>query len=250
MHSTEPSLPSSYQSKGLVLIVEDNQRINEEMCLLLTNAGWRVRSAYDALEFRREVSKEEPMIALLDLNLPGEDGISLCKWLRSISPAVGIVLLTARVMGSERTQGYLAGADIYLTKPTRPEELLAVLQNLSRRTMPNGNEAISMQLGNPWTLNVKSMHLLSPQRDVLSLTPSECKLLMQLSLTPDWCTHEEIIDALFSGGLNDKSDKAKLEVLVSRLRSKLQRIIDLDFQIKTVHGKGYQLTQALKLRDL
>ncbi|MEI7783517.1 MAG: response regulator transcription factor [Betaproteobacteria bacterium] len=159
------------------------------------------------------------------------------------------MLLTARVMGSERTEGYQAGADVYLTKPTRPEELLAVLHNLSRRAAP-GLWLAEPDTGGPWTLHNKSMRLLSPHGDILSLTRSECSLLQHLSDTAGACSYEELIDAIGSGGLNDKADKARLEVLVSRLRTKLRQVKDLSMAIKTVHGKGYELTQAMKVQAI
>lgn len=234
---------------GSVLMVEDNQRVAEEISLVLMQAGWDVRCAQDAREFRAAVAEREPTLVVLDLNLPGEDGISLCKWLRSTRAHVGVVLLTARVMGSERTEGYVAGADVYLTKPTRPQELLAVLSNLSRRTAPapwvNGSTPTE-----PWTLHSRSLRLLSPFRDILSLTRSECSLLEHLSDAAAVCSYEELIDAMGSGGLRDKADKANLEVLVSRLRTKLRKVKDQGLEIRTVHGIGYELTQPLRIQSI
>ena len=247
MPSPETHQPTPKPDLGSVLMVEDNLRVSEEISLVLEHAGWRVRCVPDGKSFRHAVAELAPMMVVLDLNLPGEDGISLCKWLRSTLPGVGIVLLTARVMGSERTEGYMAGADVYLTKPTRAEELLAVLHNLSRRAAP-GPMLAGPQVGDPWTLHSKSLRLLSPRGDILSLTRSECGLLQHLGDTSGVCTYEELIDALGSGGLNDKVDKARLEVLVSRLRTKLRHVKELGLELKTVHGKGFQLVQALRVQ--
>jgi len=249
MRSTETSHGAAKPGLGSVLMVEDNLRVSEEISLVLEQAGWSVRCAQDAKDFRQAVAQQTPMLVVLDLNLPGEDGISLCKWLRSVVPDVGIVLLTARVMGAERTEGYMAGADVYLTKPTRPEELLAVLHNLSRRAAPCPRVE-GTQTDGPWTLHSKSLRLLSPQGDILSLTPSECGLLQHLSDTAGPCSYEDLIDAIGSGGLNDKADKARLEVLVSRLRTKLRHVQNKGMEIKTVHGKGYQLTQPLRVQAI
>ena len=247
MPSAETHQPAPQPDLGSVLMVEDNLRVSEEVSLVLEHAGWHVRCVQDGKSFRHAVAEQAPTLVVLDLNLPGEDGISLCKWLRSTLPGVGIVLLTARVMGSERTEGYMAGADVYLTKPTRAEELLAVLHNLSRRAAP-GPRPAGPQASGPWTLHSKSLRLLSPHGDILSLTRSECGLLQHLGDTPGVCTYEELIDALGSGGLNDKVDKARLEVLVSRLRTKLRHVKELGLELKTVHGKGYQLAQALRVQ--
>ena len=249
MRSTDSSSGAAKPVLGSVLMVEDNLRVSEEISLVLEQAGWSVRCAQDAKDFRQAVAQQTPMLVVLDLNLPGEDGISLCKWLRSVVPDVGIVLLTARVMGSERTEGYMAGADVYLTKPTRPEELLAVLHNLSRRAAP-GPTVEGTQSDGPWTLHSKSLRLLSPQGDILSLTPSECGLMQHLSDAAGPCNYEDLIDAIGTGGLNDKADKARLEVLVSRLRTKLRHVQNRGMEIKTVHGKGYQLTQPLRVQAI
>ena len=105
---------------GEIMVVDDNLRLSHELSLVLEAAGWSVRCADDGESLRAQVAQKVPAIVVLDLNLPGEDGISLCEWLRRTYPQIGIVMLTARVMGVDRTEGYVAGADIYLTKPTRP----------------------------------------------------------------------------------------------------------------------------------
>ena len=132
--SSKNSPDPSNQSLGSVMLVEDNMRVSEELSLVLESFGYTTKCAYDGQHMRSLLTTYTPDIVILDLNLPNEDGISLCKWLRSIYPSLGIVMLTARVMGSERTEGYQAGADVYLTKPTRPEEILAVVRNIIRRS--------------------------------------------------------------------------------------------------------------------
>jgi len=241
------SFTAPIRSLGLILLVEDNQRVSGEMSLVLQQSGWEVVCASDGQQCRQAVAERAPMIVLLDLNLPGEDGISLCRWLRSTLTEVGIVLLTARVMGSDRTEGYVAGADIYLTKPTRTDELHAVLHNLSRRIGAEADRLERSAIQAPWTLQLKGMRLISPQLDIVSMTPSECVLLQALADASGKCTYEDLIDKLGSGGLNDRADKARLEVLVSRLRTKLRSFKHLGMEVKTVYGTGYRLTGALKI---
>lgn len=241
------SLAVAVEALGEVLVVEDNLRLSHELSLVLQAAGWGVRCADDGESLRAQLAQQEPAIVVLDLNLPGEDGISLCRWLRRTHPKIAVVVLTARVMGSDRTEGYVAGADVYLTKPTRPEELLAILLNLWTRSQmvpATGAQALDQ----PWTLHVKALRLLSPQLDMLSLTPSECVLLQVLASTHGLCTYGQLIDALGRSGLNLNVDKARLEVVVSRLRGKLVTFQDEDFGIKTAHGTGYRLTQPLAVR--
>lgn len=238
--------PSEPISLGTILLVDDNLRVSEEVALVLEAAGWTVFCADDATSFRHMLSGHSPHIVILDLNLPGEDGISLCKWLRQTHPEVGILMLTARVMGSERTEGYMAGADVYLTKPTRPEELLAVTRNLTSRTRLGNNPKDTER---PWTLHFKGARLVSPQSDILSLTPGECLLLRALALTPEAMSYEELFTLIHGNDLFERADKARLEVLVSRLRTKLGKFGIQSLEIKTVHSIGYRLVGALRLHQ-
>lgn len=239
--------PVSSAPLGELIVVDDNLRLSEELGLVLNAAGWTVRCADDGESLRRCMAQQEPDIVLLDLNLPGEDGISLCKWLRSTHPRVGIVMLTARVMGVNRAEGYVAGADIYLTKPTRSEELVAVVHNLRRRSQlaaPASTQAQDM----PWTLHVKDQRLLSPRLDMLSLTPSECLLLETLATVNGLCTYELLNSKMGHAELSEKQAKARLEVIVSRLRSKLAKFPVDRLEIKTDHGTGYGLTRPLAIK--
>jgi len=231
---------------GSVLLVEDNLRVSEELSLVLESAGYTTRCAYDGEHMRAMMAVHTPHVVMLDLNLPNEDGISLCKWLREVYPSLGIVMLTARVMGSERTEGYQAGADVYLTKPTRPEEILAVVRNLLRRSDRTGATANSDPAS--WALHTKSMYLTSPDSDVLSLTPKETIVLTTLAQTSNHCTYEALIDKLGGETLRTSFDKVRLEVLISRLRAKLFNFKGQAFEIKTVHGSGYRLSTPLRVK--
>lgn len=231
---------------GAVLLVEDNLRVSDELALVLSAAGYATRCAYDGEHMRSLLTITTPDVVMLDLNLPNEDGISLCKWLRDLHPFIGIVMLTARVMGSERTEGYQAGADVYLTKPTRPEEILAVIRNLMRRH--DRHASLMPTVAQGWTVHQKSMSLSAPDADVLSLTPKETIALITLAQTSTHCTYDELIEKLSVDAQRTTFDKVRLEVLVSRLRSKLFKFKAQAFEIKTVHGAGYRLSTPLKVK--
>lgn len=231
---------------GTVLLVEDNLRVSDELSLVLTAAGYTTHCAYDGEHMRAMLGLLSPDVVMLDLNLPNEDGISLCKWLRDLHPFLGIVMLTARVMGSERTEGYQAGADVYLTKPTRPEEILAVIRNLMRRHDRHGSPLAAT--AQSWTVHQKSMSLSAPDADVLSLTPKETTALITLAHTSTHCTYDELIEQLSNEVQRTNFDKLRLEVLISRLRSKLFKFKGQAFEIKTVHGAGYRLSIPLKVK--
>jgi DNA-binding response OmpR family regulator len=232
---------------GDLIVVDDNLRLSGELSLVLQAAGWSVRCADDGESLRACMAQQAADIVILDLNLPGEDGISLCKWLRSTHPRIGIVMLTARVMGVERTEGYVAGADIYLTKPTRAQELLAVVHNMHRRSQFCA-PAVAPLPDQPWTLHIKDQRLLSPKLDMLSLTPSECVLLETLASFNGLCTYELLTDKMGHTGLSDKQAKARLEVIVSRLRSNLAKFPADRLEIKTDHGTGYGLANPLAIK--
>jgi DNA-binding response OmpR family regulator len=100
-----------------------------------------------------------------------------------------------------------------------------------------------------WTVHLKSMYLSSPESDVLSLTPKETITLKTLSQSSTHCTYEELIDHLGGEGARSSFDKVRLEVLISRLRSKLFNFKGQAFEIKTVHGSGYRLSTPLKVKS-
>lgn len=232
---------------GSVLLVEDNVRISQEMAQMMNAAGLTTRCAMDSDEMRALIAVSVPDLVLLDLNLPGEDGISICKWLRKVYPHIGIVILTARVMGGERTQGYLAGADIYLTKPTRAEELLAVMRNLLLRLRTPDAEP-SRRHGNAWVLHESEMRLESPEQDQLRLNFKETLILKRLSESQEAVDYQSLIDSI---SLNDGDvaiEKNRLEVIVSRLRAKLESLDSAGIEIKTVHKTGFVLSQPLMIR--
>ena len=242
-------MPSSEQTPTVpsVLLVEDNLRVSNELALVLETGGYNTRCAYDGEHMRSLLAVYIPNVVILDLNLPSEDGISLCKWLRGVYPNIGIVMLTARVMGSDRTEGYKAGADVYLTKPTRPEEILAVIRNLLRRNVRSSStKKIEPSC---WSLYIKSMYLTSPESDVLSLTPKETVALKTLAQSLSHCTYEDLIDKLGGETSQSSFDKARLEVLISRLRTKLFNFKEQSIEIKTIHRTGYRLTKALVVRE-
>jgi two-component system OmpR family response regulator len=229
-----------------VLLVDDNIRIMEEMSLVFESAGYLVDTATDALELRSALSKNSYDLVFLDLNLPGEDGLSCCRWLRSVYPDIGVVMLTARVMGGERAEGYSAGADIYLTKPTRAEEVLSATSNLMRRIQRAKVPVHSDHC--TWTLNTSDLYLVSPNAEAISLTAKECAVLKRLAQVSGVCGYVDILDALLVDSAKP-SEKAKLEVIISRLRQKLNRLHTKGMEIRTVVGSGYRLMTPLLIKN-
>ena len=116
-----------------IIIVEDNESLRTEIEDHLKDDGFWVRGVEDGFELNQALSESPAEALLLDLNLPNEDGLEITKRVRKAYPNIGIVILSARVRSIDRQQGYEAGADVFITKPAKPDELTLVLNNLCRR---------------------------------------------------------------------------------------------------------------------
>ncbi|MBX9700461.1 MAG: response regulator, partial [Acetobacteraceae bacterium] len=123
-----------------VLLVEDDPFQREVVCQYLAENGFTVAGVADALAFRAALAEADPAPALcvLDVNLPGEDGLSLARWLRAARPGMGILMLTAAGDPIDRVVGLECGADDYVAKPFEPRELLARIRAILRRAGPAG----------------------------------------------------------------------------------------------------------------
>ena len=115
------------------ILVEDNETLRHELAHYLSEEGFAMRGLDCDNDFNEALTIQSANILILDLTLPEEDGISITKRIRRMMPDLGIILLTARARSSDRMEGCAAGADIYLTKPTRPQELATVIRNLFGR---------------------------------------------------------------------------------------------------------------------
>ena len=226
-----------------VIVVEDNETLREELLLYLADEGFSVRGAASGEELNQAIEKQAADILILDLNLPEEDGISIAKRIRQSFPSVGIIMLTARVRSADRLEGYATGADVYLTKPTRPAELVAVVKNLFARL---GRAAPPLQ----WRLDMVALMLQSPQGVQIELSSNEAQLLKAFALGGQYLTHASLLSTFGNDEQSEKNNKARMEVLISRLRTKLGPHMDTGFDIKALRGQGYQLGFLLVLVNL
>ena len=226
-----------------VVVVEDNETLRDELVLYLSEEGFAVRGVGGGQELNEAIEALPTDILILDLNLPGEDGISITRRIRRSLPTVGIIMLTARLRGSDRLEGYASGADVYLTKPTRPEELVAVVRNLFARLGGRADPA-------PWEIDMAGLMLQSPKGLRIELTASEARLLMALTVNGQFLDHSALLSRFGSEAQSEKVNKARVEVLISRLRSKLGPHISHGFDIRVVRGQGYQLGFVLAVKNL
>jgi len=222
-----------------ILVVEDHVLLRMELVDFLTRPGWQVRGVDDGLALDEALREGVPDIAVVDLNLPGEDGLSIYRRLRAALPEVGIVLLTARVMSSDRASGYLHGADVYLTKPANVHELEAVIQNLGRRV-----QRLSVPA---WTLDLRAQTLGAADGPWLHLTPTEARLLSELSFAPDQCLESDVLASRLAG-LQGSVSRENLAVMISRLRRKMAQTLGADEVIKASRGHGYRLSRPVVVR--
>ena len=168
---------------GHILVVDDQKEICEMVQDYLSSEGYRVSIAHDGGGMRRAISQAPVDLVILDLMLPGEDGLTLARWLREES-AVGIIILTGRGETVDRIIGLEMGADDYLPKPFHLRELLArvksVLRRVSTRTAEKAPAARAQAHFAGWHLDLSSRELFSPSGDEVRLTTGEFDLLVGL----------------------------------------------------------------------
>lgn len=224
-----------------LILVEDNEHLRDEMVDFLTQGDWQAFGVDCGEELNEWLQSNTPDIAILDVNLPYEDGYSIAERLRAAYPKLGIVMLTGRFRQSERSLGYRSGADVYLSKPTQPNELTAVIENLARRLTP---PTVSH-----YVLNRNTLMLQSPHGATCQLSAQEAAVVMQLILaSARIASKDQLIEALTGGDGRPYSVEA-LAVLISRLRQKCKQSLDLDALVVTQRGVGYALAVPVRLAD-
>ncbi len=222
-----------------LLLVEDHLALREVFSESLTNQGHQVTaygSAEEALEFTDVLNFN---IALLDLNLPGEDGLYLAYQLRMRSPNIGIIMLTARNQVEDKLAGYQAGADIYLPKPVAPEELHAAIGAVCRR-IPNLSAS-------ELTLTFKTGLLVNTNTKSVILSQEDCRLLTCLAQAPEQKQEYWELAEYLELDFNSDNLRSTLEKRISRLRKKLAQMEQPSSAIKAIRGYGYQLNIPIKI---
>lgn len=223
-----------------VLLVEDHDALREVMIETLEAYGHHVVGV-DCAEAVCELPPSQRFdVAVLDLNLPGEDGLALAQRLRAVQPTLGIIMVTARHERADKRRGYQHGADMYLSKPVDAEELALALQALARRLkrLPAAAES-------SYQLDRQALSLILPQQRI-GLTSDEVTILQALALAADHTLESwQLLEVL--GRDLDEHGKKQLEVIISRLRRKLKTHGLATPLIRAERGKGYRLCVTLRL---
>lgn len=219
-----------------ILVIEDHDLLRAVVVETLSAQGHRVSALESVEAMESQTVTDRYDIVVLDLQLPGEDGLSFARRLRRHQPDIGIIMMTARGLTHERCAGYESGADIYLTKPVEPEELCAAARAVGRRVRNGARPATPI-------LDRQRMTLAGRDGVVISLSSLESRVLSAMVLAPgqrleNW----QLVELL--GKSVDAYSKAALELHIVRLRKKLGRLpeaVSHPHSIQAIRGWGYQL---------
>ena len=224
-----------------VLVVEDEASIREMVALNLKMAGWEVveaPSAERALELMHH--GEECDAALLDIMLPGMDGLSLCETIRRENNEIGIIIVSAKGQESDKIRGLSIGADDYITKPFSVSELVARLEALTRRIKRGGVPAGEQEqlISGPFVLDEKS-RMLYKNGTAIDLTQVEFQIMELFFRNPGTAlVREKILEGVW--GKNYFGDVKIVDVNIRRLRMKIEDEPSSPQHILTVWGYGYR----------
>ncbi|MCL6692517.1 response regulator [Pseudomonas sp. R3.Fl] len=239
-----PSSPSSSQDSQRrwtirALLVDDDEPIRELLCGYLARFNIEARGVADGAGMRQALAEENFDVVVLDLMLPGEDGLSLCRYLRSESD-IPILMLTARCEPADRIIGLELGADDYMAKPFEPRELVARIQTILRRVRGDEarNEPRAQVRFDQWRLDSVLRQLHSPDGLVVPLSNAEFRLLWVFLERPRRVLNRELLLDAARGRAIEAFDRS-IDLLVSRLRQKLGDDPRSPRLIKTVRGEGY-----------
>nr|WP_281287793.1 response regulator transcription factor [Phreatobacter stygius] len=230
-----------------VLLVEDDAEISRMLIDVLHASGFRAAAAASAIEMDRSFAADEIDLVVLDVMLPGEDGLSICKRLRGAS-GIPIIMLTALKEDMDRIAGFEIGADDYVTKPFNPQELVARIRALLRRSYADrhGPARAARALGFAgWRIDCVARQLADPTGVKVSLTSAEFDLLLAFCRNPGRVLSRERLLELTYGGLAGPIERS-VDVHVSRLRRKIEQSAGDPALIKTVRLGGYVFTPSVE----
>ncbi len=226
-----------------ILIVDDDRDIRQLLADYLETNGYRTLCAADGTAMWKALDEARPELIVLDLNLPGDDGLTLCRKLRA-SSTLPVIMLTARAEPHDGIVGHEMGADDYLRKPFEPRELLARIRSVLRRShaMPETGKSDHVQRMRfaGWTLDLTARHLLNPDGLVIMLSGAEFRLLRVFLEHPNRVLNRDQLLNLTQGRDADPFDRS-IDIQISRLRQKLGEDARLPQIIKTVRNGGYVL---------
>ena len=230
------------ENKTKILVVDDDARLRDLLNRYLTEQGFSVRAVADANDMNRQLARERYDLMVLDLMLPGEDGLSICRRLRGGDENMPIIMLTAKGDDVDRIVGLEVGADDYLPKPFNPRELIARIQAVLRRRPappPPGAPSAETEIieFGPFRFNLATRSLSRNDEDV-PLTTGEFALLRVLAQHPRTpMSRDKLME--FARGREFGAFDRSIDVQISRLRRLVEPDPGKPVFIQTVWGFGY-----------
>jgi DNA-binding response OmpR family regulator len=229
-----------------ILVVEDDQAIAEAVRARLASEGYDIAVVHDGPQALRAVAANRPDLVVLDLMLPGMDGLEVCREIQRDS-WVPVLMLTARTDEADKVAGFAVGADDYLTKPFSPRELAARVRAIIRRM----DRIRDMRSGEPVTrfdLTIDAARRrVSRDGDEVALTPLEFEILLTLARSPGVVfSRDELMDRVW--GYRDYAGGRVVDSHVARIRRKLGDEAGEPRYVRTVHGVGYAFLEEQPTR--
>lgn len=226
--------PSAVQT---ILVVDDDRKLRDLLQRYLREQGFAVVTAEDGVAMDRSLQEASPDLIVLDLMMPGEDGLSIARRLRARGE-IPIIILSAKGEEVDRIVGLEMGADDYLSKPFNPRELLARIHSVLRRSEKRGEEAGGniLQFGS-YRMDLDS-YTLSRNGQLVELTTGEFELLRHLAARPNRVMSRDALLDLLDDGVEGAFDRS-IDVRITRIRKKIEDDPHHPHYIKTVRGVGY-----------
>lgn len=226
---TNPDLP------GRIVVVDDDPTVADVVGRYLVRDGHTVECVHDGHEALRRIAEQPPDLVVLDLMLPGIDGLEVCRRLRERWP-IPVVMLTALGDETDRLAGFEIGADDYVTKPFSPRELVARVKALLRRTEPASSAEKPIEIG-PLRIDPAAYRVTREGRAV-TMSTLEFRLLYFLAARPNRVfTRDQLLDGVW--GTDRFVTPRSVDVYVRRLREKIELDPQRPAYMKTIRGAGY-----------
>ena len=238
------------QENYKILVVDDDMRLRALLERYLTEQGFQVRSVANAEQMDRLLTRESFHLMVLDLMLPGEDGLSICRRLRSQSNPMPIIMVTAKGEEVDRIVGLEIGADDYIPKPFNPRELTIRARNLLSRTMNLGTvseerRSVESYKFNGWELDINSRSLIGPDGEQYKLPRSEFRAMLHFCENPGKIqSRAELLKKMTGREL--KPHDRTVDVTIRRIRKHFESTPDTPEIIATIHGEGYRFCGELE----
>ena len=257
-----------------VFLVEDEDSLRQDLSFLLQHRGYQVTACASAAEFYRHFAVKPASVVVLDIGLEGEDGLSICKHLRSHNPLLGIIFLTARGLRDDRVHGLMTGADAYMVKPVELDELCLTIDRLEDRlrlAQVNSLSAVSAAWAaadvaparpapavaeaseaapSPmvWSFELGTGLITAPNGKSRRLTGNERTVVYALSQRDGQAVSvEELAVQLLIA--NPAEAKHRVEVIVSRLRRSVEQAVEIPLPLYLLRGTGYCLRDVRVVED-